>query len=209
MCTMSINSALSGIELTFAGKPADEIREAMKEAGFRWHRQKKLWYAKSTPARLALAEKLSGQEPSGTAQAPEQASKKTSHQNAFGVKVGDIFLASWGYEQTNNTFLQVIALAGKTSVRVREVQLPIVDSRPVSGMSEDRIYKIVNEILPPTSTSVFIKDQENGDLKRLKPGYYQDKEKAKQKCFFCLSSFANAYRCTGGTVEAVYESWYY
>ena len=60
MCTMAINQELNGIELSFEGKPAEEIREAMKAAGFRWHRMKKLWYAKNTTERLALAEELSG-----------------------------------------------------------------------------------------------------------------------------------------------------
>lgn len=59
MCTMAINQELNGIELSFEGKPAEEIREAMKAAGFRWHRMKKLWYAKNTTERLALAEELS------------------------------------------------------------------------------------------------------------------------------------------------------
>ena len=48
MCTMAINNQLNGIELTFAEKPAAEILEAIKNAGFRWHRQKKLWYAKTS-----------------------------------------------------------------------------------------------------------------------------------------------------------------
>ncbi|HCB5058448.1 TPA: hypothetical protein M0F96_004014 [Salmonella enterica subsp. enterica serovar Paratyphi C] len=37
------------------------------------------------------------------------------------VSVGDIFVASWGYEQTNVSFYQVISLHGKTTVTVREI----------------------------------------------------------------------------------------
>ena len=55
MCTMAINKEFNGIELTFEGKPAEEIREAMKAAGFRWHRMKKLWYAKQNPERMELS----------------------------------------------------------------------------------------------------------------------------------------------------------
>lgn len=73
MCTMAINQELNGIELTFEGKPAEEIREAMKAAGFRWHRMKKLWYAKNTADRMELAEKLSG---SSAAPGTDSGSKK-------------------------------------------------------------------------------------------------------------------------------------
>lgn len=111
-------------------------------------------------------------------------------------------------KQNGFRFFQVIALVGEKSVRVREVYPTIASRDSVSGMAEDRVYKITNEILPPASYSVFIKDQENGDLKRLKPGYYQDEEEAKKHCHFAISSFADAYKCNGET-EKTYESWYY
>lgn len=42
-------------------------------------------------------------------------------QNADGVRVGDIFCVSWGYEQTNVNFYQVVALKGKKTAVVREI----------------------------------------------------------------------------------------
>jgi hypothetical protein len=39
-----------------------------------------------------------------------------------GIKVGDIFVAVWGYGQTNVSPFQVIKLAGKTSVIVRQIK---------------------------------------------------------------------------------------
>lgn len=165
----------------------------------------KIWYAKNTPERLELAQEIADEkEPEAKKGEPKTKEKK----NAFGVKVGDIFSASWGYEQTNNDFFQVIALVGEKSVRVREVNPPIISRDPVSGMSEDRVYKLTGELLPPAPHSVFIKDQENGDLKRLKPGYFQDEKKAMENCYFNLSSFADAHKCTEGEIKT-YESWYY
>lgn len=38
------------------------------------------------------------------------------------VSVGDIFVSSWGYEQANVSFYQVISLHGKTTVTVREIR---------------------------------------------------------------------------------------
>ena len=133
----------------------------------------------------------------------ENQKKKTKPINKYGVKVGDIFSASWGYEQTNVDFFQVIALIGTSSVRVREVYPQMTKETAVSGMSADRTYKLTNELLPPAQHSVFIKDQENGDLKRLK-SYAADGKSNPQ---FYLSSFADAYYCEGDTITK-YESWY-
>lgn len=202
MTTLTINQELNGIEISFDSKPVRETLDTLKSFGFRWHRVKKIWYAKNTPERLKAAEEIAdGKE------VKEQPEKKEKV-NDFGVKVGDIFSASWGYEQTNNDFFQVIALVGKKSVRVREVYPEMIDEKAVSPMSADRTYKITHEILPPAPHSTFIKDQENGDLKRIKPGFYKDEEEAKKHCYFSLSSYADAYKCNDKT-EKTYESWYY
>lgn len=204
MTTLTLNKELNGIEIKFDCKPISSTLESLKKSGFRWHRQKKFWYAKQTPERIELAQSITDGKEIKTVTTKEKAEKK----NVFGVKVGDIFSTSWGYEQTNNDFFQVIALVGKKSVRVREVNPPIVRRDTVSGMAEDRVYKITGEILPPSPHSVFIKDQEKGDLKRIKPGYFQDEEEAKNNCYFDISSYASAYKCNGET-KKVYESWYY
>lgn len=204
MTTLTVNKELNGIEIRFDCKPISSTLESLKKSGFRWHRQKKFWYAKQTPERIELAQSITDGKEIKTVTTKEKAEKK----NVFGVKVGDIFSASWGYEQTNNDFFQVIALVGEKSVRVREVNPPIVRRDPVSGMAEDRVYKITGEILPPSPHSVFIKDQEKGDLKRIKPGYFQDEEEAKNNCYFDISSYASAYKCNC-EIKKVYESWYY
>lgn len=206
--TMTLNSALNGIEITFPEKPSQNTLTALKTNGFRWHGKKKVWYAKNTPERMEVAQKIADGEEIKAEKMTEKSSKTKKKENIYGVKVGDIFSASWGYEQTNNDFFQVIALVGEKSVRVREVNPTIVSREATCGMAEDRVYKITKEILPHAEYSVFIKDQENGDLKRIKPGHYKDPEEAKKHCYFDLSSYASAYKCNGET-EKVYESWYY
>lgn len=42
---------------------------------------------------------------------------KTNHT----IKKGDIFYMSWGYDQTNADFFQVIKLVGKTMVEIRSI----------------------------------------------------------------------------------------
>lgn len=201
--TINTNTEYNSTEITFEGKPTEAIRDALKALRFRWHNVKKVWYGykdeQTVKAALTAAE--SGK-PTETAQ-PQKSEKV----NKYGVKVGDLFSSSWGYEQTNVDFFQVVALVGDSSVRVREVCPRMIDEKGISGMSADRTYKLTNEILPPVSRSVFIKDQENGDLKRIKPGYYKDPETANENCYFTLSSFASAHKCTGDSIT-LYESWY-
>lgn len=192
--TITKNPEFNSIEILFDGKPSEEIRAALKALRFRWHGVKKVWYGYTTEeaARAAI---------DGKPAAEQQPKTKTEKANKFGVKVGDIFSASWGYEQTTTDFFQVVELVGTSSVRVREVNLPIVDSTAVSSMSEDRVYKICRDLLPAASSSAFIKDQERGDIKRLAEGYAGGVK-------FRLASFASAYICTGDTIKT-YESWYY
>ena len=194
--TITTNPEFNSIEVLFDGKPSEEVRNALKALKFRWHSVKKVWYGYTTEeaARAAIE---------GEA-VPEAApkTKPAKAANKFGVTVGDIFSASWGYEQTNNDFFQVVELVGASSVRVREVHLPCIEAEAVSPMSEDRTFKVTREMLPATSSSVFIEDQERGDLKRLSATY--DGAGAK----FRISSFASAYLVTADTIK-VYESWYY
>lgn len=60
--TYAINTELNGIEITFDDKPGEQIRAALKENGFRWHRARGLWYAKNSAARLELAQRLTDAE---------------------------------------------------------------------------------------------------------------------------------------------------
>ncbi len=193
--TINANPEFNSIEITFDGKPSETVRNILKDMRFRWHGVKKVWYGYKDEETVKTA--IENAE-NGKAQATPKSEKK----NKYSVQVGDIFCSSWGYEQTNVDFFQVIALVGETSVRVREVYPKMIDENPTCSMAADRTYKLTNEILPAASSSVFIKDQVNGDLKRLK-SYSNDIK----NCCFNLSSFASAYKCNGETAK-VYESWY-
>ena len=199
--TITNNPEFKSLEILFDGKPSEAIRTALKELRFRWHGVRKVWYGykDEETVRNAITAAENGK--------PTTEAKTAEKVNKYGVKVGDIFESSWGYEQTNVDFFQVIALVGETSVRVREVYPKMIDEKGISGMSSDRTYQLTNEILPPATHSTFIEDQENGDIKRIRPGYCQDPEEAKKNCSFKLSSFASAHKCNGDKIT-VYESWY-
>ncbi len=199
--TITTNPNFNSIEITFDGKPSEAIRTALKELRFRWHNVKKVWYGykDEETVKTALDNAENGK--------PTTEAKPKEKVNKYGVKVGDLFSASWGYDQTNVDFFQVIALVGESSVRVREVYPTMIDEKGISGMSADRTYKLTNELLPPVSRSVFIEDQEKGDLKRIKPSWSNDPEEQKKHCYFNVSSFAHATKCNGDTIT-LYESWY-
>ena len=196
---ISENTEYNSREVYFSGKPAAETREALKALKMRWNGKKSCWYGYATAEDIAAA--IAGEIVSGAAKTAAKAEKQPKR-NKFGVQVGDIFSASWGYDQTQTDFFQVVELVGELSVRVREVYPRMIGEDAVSPMSADRTYKITRDILPPAPHSVFIEDQERGDIKRLKS--YDKDGKHPQ---FKISSFANAYLCEGST-ERTYESWY-
>ncbi len=204
--TMRMNEQHNGIEITFSAKPDSATLDTLKSNGFRWHRSGGYWYNRNTETNRAIAEAITN----GATEAPKSDSEKvmkksdTKKANKYGVKVGDWFEASWGYEQANVDFFQVVALVGESSVRVRQANPQMIEEDAYShGMAADRVYKLTNTIQPPCS-SVFIKDNEKGDLKRLK-SYAADGVSNPQ---FYLSSFCDAHHVKGDTVKT-YESWYY
>ena len=193
--TMMLNNDLNGIEIKFDAKPAADILASLKGLGFRWHQKKKVWYAKQSEERLAMAREIANGEVAPAAAAP---AKKKEKVNKYGVKVGDLFYISWGYEQTNVDFFQVIELKGEASVIVREVYPKMIEEKAVSGMSADRKYEVPEEILPAASRSTFISDNEKGALKRISTKYYN-------KPHFSIGDYT-AHPYEG---EEVYVSWYY
>lgn len=60
MTTLHINAELNGLEITFAERPSTDTLNALKAAGFRWHKVRRMWYAKNTAERLTLAQSITG-----------------------------------------------------------------------------------------------------------------------------------------------------
>ena len=57
-----INQEHNGLELYFEEKPDEDVLTALKAASWRYHRVKKCWYARQTPANAELAHRLSQEE---------------------------------------------------------------------------------------------------------------------------------------------------
>ena len=113
---INMNEELSGVELTFSQKPDTRILTTLKDAGFRWHRVKKLWYAKRSETTLQVIAELK-EGPSGTVidNEPKPTDAGSEKENLDGVKIGDLYVASWGYEQTNLSFFQVVKISLRKS----------------------------------------------------------------------------------------------
>ena len=135
---VNLNKKLNGIELIFQEKPETEILTMLKENGFRWHRQKKLWYAKVTDERKAFVKELQKSNieiisvANNVSEAPKKAKAKKQPVNKYGVKVGDMFCDTWGYGQTNVDFYQVVDLKGSTTVVLKPVNK---NARMIGDMS--------------------------------------------------------------------------
>ena len=58
--------------------------------------------------------------------------------NADGVHVGDIYYSSWGYDQTNVDFYQVVALKGKHTAVIRQIANDYLGGCDMQGMVRPR-----------------------------------------------------------------------
>ena len=65
------------------------------------------------------------------------------------LKVGDILHASWGYDQTNANFFQVIRLIGSTQVELREIASKSVQSE----MTYDLVVPIKDQFLKTVAST--------------------------------------------------------
>lgn len=61
--------------------------------------------------------------------------------------VGDILVSSWGYEQTNVDFNQVIELSGKQSVKIREIGQNTTTTVYMSGTATPEKDDFIGEIM--------------------------------------------------------------
>lgn len=163
--TITPNEAFKSLEIAFNGKPSEAVRDALKSLRYRWHSVKKVWYGYSDEETVKTA--IDNAENGVKVVKAEKPVKATEKANKMGVKVGDVFHMSWGYEQTNADFFQVVALCGENSVRVVEVYPEIIKTAPTCSMAEDRTYKIESKPMRRAERSTFIKDNTKGDIKRV------------------------------------------
>lgn len=91
MARLTINKELNGIEIAFESKPNTATLEALKTAGYRWHRAKKVWYAKQTAERLALAQSIAGEQITEATKASKPAEAETINLDNLGQNAPHLY----------------------------------------------------------------------------------------------------------------------
>jgi hypothetical protein len=189
------NEQQNGFELYFDEKPKIEILEALKSNGFRWHNVKKCWFAKASEEKQKLIEAIT----KGEAITTTAAETKGKAENMHGVKVGDVFVMSWGYDQTNVDFFQVVELRGQQKIKIREIAHKVTD-RESAGMSE-YVRPAIGQFLK----NAFFCSSKNGENGN-NDGIYKMTQKMGERVYLNMTSYANAY-LTNETAEHFTSSW--
>lgn len=138
-----INEEKQGKELYFETIPTAKEREELKRNGYRWSNYNKCWYIK-----LSQEGKI--------------VEIKTSAQNYLNIKIGDIFSFTWGYEQTNRNYFQVVGLKGSKQIIIREINYKITETTGYES------YNVLPELNSFKNNSQFIDDNEKGATKTVK-----------------------------------------
>lgn len=148
-CKIVENKEHNGEELYFDEKPSKQVLDTLKSNGYRWHNVKKCWFRKLTYT-------------SNETNSKKTTNKNNKKSNYLGVKIGDIFHYSWGYEQTNANYFQVVALKGQKSIVVREIAYKRIET---TGFDSYKVTPCKNEFLEKSN---FIKDNIIGATKMVK-----------------------------------------
>lgn len=99
------------------------------------------------------------------------------------LKVGDVLRCSWGYDQTNVDYYQVLELVGKRSVIIREIGCRSIEGS--EGFMSDRVSPVPGSFLE-NSKPMLKRVGMGGEVK--------------------IASYASAYKVEPN--ETTYRSWY-
>ena len=96
-------------------------------------------YADQRTERSGIRERLLTYTPEEfAAESAYMLSREEPTQNAEGVHVGDILYSSWGWEQTNIDFYQVVGLRGKHTLILRELAAASGEDSHMTGLKRPR-----------------------------------------------------------------------
>ena len=127
-----------------------------------------------------------------------EASKKARREQrsayVHDVKAGDIFRSSWGYDQTNIDYYQIVRLIGAHMAEVREIQ----------QQRQETAWQQGDCVPAPGHWATEADYSEAGEKHKAEHGYYPQKNKASFRVkiqgegssgpYFKVASYANAYR---------------
>ena len=107
------NNVYNSNEIYFTEKPSEEIRNGLKFLKMRYNPKISCWYGFATVEEIQKA-----------IEEPNTEKKETSKEikNDYGVKVGDIFRYSFGYDATLYEFYQVRQILSKKMILVSKIK---------------------------------------------------------------------------------------
>ena len=144
MTTYVLNQRLNGIEISFDSKPEKGILDSLKTNGFRWNPKKSIWYAKQNESTLNFAKGICGNAGTETkVEAKTGTETKVIPVNAYGVKIGDLFYDTYGYDATLYDFYEVVALRGTKQVVLR----PVAEERKQTDFCSAEVKPIKGKYL--------------------------------------------------------------
>lgn len=114
--TINKNETYNSYEVTFEKKPSAEVRTGLKDLRMRWNPKKQVWYG------FATYEEIKGAIETPKTEKKTKTKVEKSVENMYGVKVGDIFKYSYGYDATYYDFYQVKKIVGKKAILVQKVE---------------------------------------------------------------------------------------
>ena len=105
--TIKTNPAFNSVEISFDGKPAEAVRDALKALRFRWHGVKKLWYGYATEEAVKKALEAvteTAEQITEAIRPPKKAGTPQDHVRVFynGIKIDNGQLIKCGYSLNNN-----------------------------------------------------------------------------------------------------------
>lgn len=119
----------------------------------------------------------------------EYKAKAKKASNNHGVKVGDVFRSSWGYDQTNVDYYQIISVSGKSATLCKIAQLSEAD-----GYLQGNCVPAPNQFIGKPFKKLIQKQSETSSA------------------YVKIYSFANAYKIEPVAVvsnKPIYESSYW
>lgn len=130
--TYKINNEHNGIEIYFDSMPDKETLSKLHEKKWRWHKIKKCWYHVQDEDTMNFAKDICNVDNIDNAPVNTETPKNNVVMNVHGVKIGDIFYTSYGYDMTIVTFYQVIKVTAKRAT-VRAIASKIVKGDNFTG----------------------------------------------------------------------------
>lgn len=109
------NEEHKGTEIYFTDYPTTKERETLKAKGFRWSSFNKCWYIKTEKLTSGTVKKVKASKKNHKADKPKKVNK-------YGVKVGDIYVNVWGYDQTNIDYYMITEILGESMVMAHAVR---------------------------------------------------------------------------------------